>query len=76
MRVIPADTVFISIGDAPDLEFLPADIAVERGFVKVDEDYQTSNPKVFAIGDAVRPGSAHRCYRRRGVAPPRPSTPC
>jgi NADPH-dependent glutamate synthase beta subunit-like oxidoreductase/glutamate synthase domain-containing protein 3/Pyruvate/2-oxoacid:ferredoxin oxidoreductase delta subunit len=55
-EVIPADTVFISIGDAPDLEFLPADIAVERGFIKVDEDYQTSNRKVFAIGDAVRPG--------------------
>jgi NADPH-dependent glutamate synthase beta subunit-like oxidoreductase/Pyruvate/2-oxoacid:ferredoxin oxidoreductase delta subunit len=55
-EVIPADSVFISIGDAPDLEFLSDDIALERGFVKVDEYYQTSNPKVFAIGDAVRPG--------------------
>lgn len=55
-EVIPADSVFISIGDAPDLEFLTEDIALARGFVKVDEHYQTSNPKVFAIGDAVRPG--------------------
>lgn len=55
-EVIPADSVFISIGDAPDLEFLPDDIAVARGFVKVDENYQTSNRKVFAIGDVVRPG--------------------
>jgi pyruvate/2-oxoglutarate dehydrogenase complex dihydrolipoamide dehydrogenase (E3) component/Pyruvate/2-oxoacid:ferredoxin oxidoreductase delta subunit len=55
-EVIPADSVFISIGDAPDLEFLPEDIALDRGFIKVDDDYQTSNPKVFAIGDAVRPG--------------------
>jgi NADPH-dependent glutamate synthase beta subunit-like oxidoreductase/glutamate synthase domain-containing protein 3/NAD-dependent dihydropyrimidine dehydrogenase PreA subunit len=55
-EVIPADSVFISIGDAPDLEFLPDSIAVERGFIKVDGDFQTSHPKVFAIGDVVRPG--------------------
>ncbi|WP_372680409.1 FAD-dependent oxidoreductase [Desulfosarcina sp.] len=55
-ELIPADTVVVSIGDAPDLEFLPGDVATERGFVAVNEDYQTSNPKVYAIGDAVRPG--------------------
>ncbi len=55
-EVIPADTVFISIGDAPDLTFLPEDIAVDRGFIKVDENFQTSDPKVFAIGDAVKIG--------------------
>lgn len=55
-EIIPADSVFISIGDAPDLTFLPDDVAVERGFVKVDENYQTSNRKVLAIGDVVRPG--------------------
>lgn len=55
-EIIPADSVFVSIGDAPDLDFLPDDIAVERGFVKVNEDFQTSNRKVFAIGDVVRPG--------------------
>jgi NADPH-dependent glutamate synthase beta subunit-like oxidoreductase/glutamate synthase domain-containing protein 3/Pyruvate/2-oxoacid:ferredoxin oxidoreductase delta subunit len=55
-EVIAADSVFISIGDAPDLGFLTQDIALEHGFVKVDDHYQSSNPKVFAIGDAVRPG--------------------
>ena len=55
-ELIPADTVVVSIGDAPDLEFLPDDVATARGFVAVNEDYQTSNPKVYAIGDAVRPG--------------------
>ena len=55
-ELIPADTVVVSIGDAPDLEFLPGDVATERGFVAVNEDYQTSNPNVYAIGDAVRPG--------------------
>lgn len=55
-EVIPADSVFISIGDAPDVAFLPDDIALDRGFIKVDEHFQTSNPKVYAIGDIVRPG--------------------
>jgi NADPH-dependent glutamate synthase beta subunit-like oxidoreductase/glutamate synthase domain-containing protein 3/Pyruvate/2-oxoacid:ferredoxin oxidoreductase delta subunit len=55
-EILPADTVFVSIGDAPDLAFLPSEIALERGFIKVDAQFQTSHPKVFAIGDAVRPG--------------------
>jgi NADH dehydrogenase FAD-containing subunit len=55
-ELIPADTVVISIGDAPDLDFLPEDVATQRGFVLVNDDYQTSNPKVYAIGDVVRPG--------------------
>jgi NADPH-dependent glutamate synthase beta subunit-like oxidoreductase/NAD-dependent dihydropyrimidine dehydrogenase PreA subunit len=55
-EVIAADTVFVSIGDAPDLDFLPGEISVDRGYIKVDDHYQTSHPKVFAIGDVVRPG--------------------
>ncbi|MEJ2639309.1 MAG: FAD-dependent oxidoreductase [Desulfosarcinaceae bacterium] len=55
-ELIPADTVIISIGDAPDLGFLPADVASERGYVVVDDHQQTANPKIFAIGDIVRPG--------------------
>ena len=53
---IAADTVIISIGDVPDLDFLPETIVQENGFVKVDERYQTNDNKVFAIGDVVRPG--------------------
>ncbi len=55
-ELIPADTVVISIGDVPELEFLGEDIEIEKGFVKVNEYYQTSNPKVFAIGDVVKLG--------------------
>ncbi len=51
-----ADTVVVSIGDVPDLSFLPEGIETERGFVKVGPDHRTSDPKVFAIGDVVRPG--------------------
>lgn len=53
---IPAETVIVAVGDQPDLEFLPAAIARERGFVCVDEEFRTSDPRVWAIGDAVRPG--------------------
>lgn len=54
--VLPADTVVISIGDAPQLDFLPEAVGTARGFVVVDEHYQTSDPQIFAVGDAVKPG--------------------
>jgi NADPH-dependent glutamate synthase beta subunit-like oxidoreductase/glutamate synthase domain-containing protein 3/NAD-dependent dihydropyrimidine dehydrogenase PreA subunit len=53
---IPADTVIISIGDAPDLEFIPENVAIDGGFVQVGEQFRTSDPKIFAIGDVVKPG--------------------
>ncbi|RPJ15915.1 MAG: 4Fe-4S dicluster domain-containing protein, partial [Desulfobacteraceae bacterium] len=55
-EVLPADTVIISIGDIPDLGFLPESVKTDRGFVVVNEHFQTSEPKIFAIGDAVKPG--------------------
>ncbi len=53
---VPADTVIVSIGDVPDLEFIPETVTTENGFVKVDDNYQTSDPQIFAIGDVVKPG--------------------
>jgi NADPH-dependent glutamate synthase beta subunit-like oxidoreductase/glutamate synthase domain-containing protein 3/Pyruvate/2-oxoacid:ferredoxin oxidoreductase delta subunit len=53
---IPADTVFVSVGDAPVLDFLPESIALDKGFIRVDENFQTSNRQIFAVGDVVRPG--------------------
>lgn len=55
-EVLPADTVIISIGDQPDLDFLPENIATERGHIVVNELQQTTDNKVFAVGDIVRPG--------------------
>ena len=55
-EVIPADTVIISIGDLPDLDFLPESVETERGFIKVNEIYQTTDPQIFAIGDAAKLG--------------------
>jgi NADPH-dependent glutamate synthase beta subunit-like oxidoreductase/glutamate synthase domain-containing protein 3/NAD-dependent dihydropyrimidine dehydrogenase PreA subunit len=55
-ETVPADTVIISIGDAPDLDFLPDDVACEHGFIVTNDLFQTSTAKIFAVGDAVKPG--------------------
>jgi NADPH-dependent glutamate synthase beta subunit-like oxidoreductase/NAD-dependent dihydropyrimidine dehydrogenase PreA subunit len=55
-ETLPADTVIISIGDAPALDFLPDAVTIERGFVSVNSVYRTADDKIFAIGDVVRPG--------------------
>ena len=53
---VPADTVIVSIGDVPDLEFIPETVTTENGFVRVNDNYQTSDAQIFAIGDVVKPG--------------------
>jgi putative selenate reductase len=54
-EIIPGDTIIITIGEAPDLGFLPADIALERGCLKPAADYSIA-PGVFTAGDTIRPG--------------------
>ena len=53
---VPADTVIVSIGDVPDLESIPETVTTANGFVKINDNYQTSDPQIFAIGDVVKPG--------------------
>ena len=55
-EVLAADTVVVSIGDVPDLDYLPESIEIERGFVTVNDIFQTSDPHIFAVGDMVKPG--------------------
>jgi NADPH-dependent glutamate synthase beta subunit-like oxidoreductase/Pyruvate/2-oxoacid:ferredoxin oxidoreductase delta subunit len=55
-ELLPADTVYISIGDAPELDFLTDDIQTEQGYITVNAFNQTSAPDVFAIGDAIKLG--------------------
>ncbi len=54
---VEADTVFASVGQAPDLSFLPPDSALERSRLEtlaVDENRLSTNvPGVFAGGDFV-----------------------
>jgi NADPH-dependent glutamate synthase beta subunit-like oxidoreductase/glutamate synthase domain-containing protein 3/NAD-dependent dihydropyrimidine dehydrogenase PreA subunit len=55
-ELLKADTVVISIGDIPDLDFLGDELTIEKGFVTVDKFGRTSDPRVFALGDVVGPG--------------------
>jgi len=55
-EVLRADTVIVSIGDQPVLDFITEDIESSRGFIKVDKTCRTSDPRVFVIGDAVKLG--------------------
>jgi NADPH-dependent glutamate synthase beta subunit-like oxidoreductase/glutamate synthase domain-containing protein 3/ferredoxin len=53
---LDADMVIMSVGEVPVLDFLPPDVHAERGWITVDDLGRTSDPKVFAIGDATKPG--------------------
>ncbi len=53
---LDADLVIVSIGDKPVLDFLPPSINTDRGYITVNDLGQTSDVKVFAIGDATKPG--------------------
>ncbi len=55
-EVIPAETVIISIGDEPDVDFLPETVRTKNGFIEVNDIFQTTDPQIFAIGDAVKLG--------------------
>lgn len=50
---LEADVVIISIGDLPLLDFLPPGIHTEKGWIAVNGTGQTSDVKVFAIGDVT-----------------------
>lgn len=53
---LDADLVVVSIGDVPIVDFLPPSIHTEKGWIAVNEIGQTSDVKVFAIGDATQLG--------------------
>lgn len=53
---LDADFVVMSIGDVPLLDFLPPGIHTEGGWISVNNDFQTSDVKVYAIGDATTLG--------------------
>ncbi len=50
---IDADFVILAIGDIPMLDFLPPSVHTEKGWIAVNQNYQTSDVKVYAIGDVT-----------------------
>jgi len=61
-ELIPAQTVFISIGDVPALSFLPDSVetinVAGADWITTNDAFVTSDPKVLAVGDVKRPGLA------------------
>jgi NADH-quinone oxidoreductase subunit F len=52
-HIIPADTIIIATGQAPDLSCLPSDIKAGKGIIEVDENGATSRKNYYAGGDAA-----------------------
>ena len=54
-KTFPADIVILAIGVRPDITLAKtAGLAIgERGGIRVDEYMRTSDPDIFAVGDAV-----------------------
>lgn len=61
-ELIPAQTVIISIGDVPILNFLPKSVeTVTIGgadWIKTQESHLTTDTRVLAVGDVEKPGLA------------------
>jgi NADPH-dependent glutamate synthase beta subunit-like oxidoreductase/Pyruvate/2-oxoacid:ferredoxin oxidoreductase delta subunit len=56
-ELIEADDVIISIGERPDLSYVPREWLTDRGMMDVDACGQVVKaPGVFAVGDTVQPG--------------------
>jgi len=54
---LPADVVIVSVGEVPVSDWIPEIIARTKGlWLSVNEFGQTSDPKVYAVGDVVKPG--------------------
>jgi len=54
-RAFPADLVILALGVRPDTTLaVSAGIAIgERGGIRVDEQMRTTDPDIFAVGDAI-----------------------
>jgi len=55
-ETLKADVVLVAIGRRPYTEGLglkEAGVEIDRGFVKVDEDFQTNVEGIYAIGDVI-----------------------
>jgi dihydrolipoamide dehydrogenase len=62
-QAIPCEVLLVAVGRGPVSEGVgleAAGVAIEKGYVKVDEFMRTSLPQVYAIGDIVTvPGRSH-----------------
>ncbi|MGQ9571030.1 MAG: FAD-dependent oxidoreductase, partial [Thermodesulfovibrionales bacterium] len=65
---LDADLLVVAIGEVPIIDFLPPNVHTEKEWIVVNDIGQTSDVKVFAIGDATRPGLAAHAIGQGRVA--------
>jgi NADPH-dependent glutamate synthase beta subunit-like oxidoreductase/glutamate synthase domain-containing protein 3/ferredoxin len=65
---LDTDLIILALGEVPLLDFLPPSIHSEDGWIAVNETGQTSDVKVFAIGDATRLGLAAHAIGQGRIA--------
>ena len=53
---LDVDAVLISIGESPELDYLPKDMAKDRGYLVIDQWGRTSREGLYAAGDVTAPG--------------------
>jgi len=51
----PTDGIFIFIGHTPNTQLFEGQLAMEKGYIKVDDKMKTSVPGVYAAGEACDP---------------------
>ena len=65
------ELVLVSIGRMPNtasLNLENAGISSDRGFITVNENLQTTNPNIYALGDVIpTPALAHSAYNEASV---------
>lgn len=70
-QTLKADVVLVSVGRRPYTENLGLEnvgIETDRGFIKVDQHFQTSTPGIFAVGDVIPgPMLAHKAEHEGAV---------
>jgi dihydrolipoamide dehydrogenase len=70
-KSLEAEAVLIAVGRTPlsrDLGLDTVGIEVDRGFIKINDSFQTACPSVYAIGDVVRPPLLAHKASAEGVA--------
>ncbi len=68
---IEAEAVLVAVGRrplSPGMGLEQIGVEVERGFIRIDDSFQTTCPGVYAIGDVVRPPLLAHKASAEGIA--------
>lgn len=67
-ETLSPDIVLVAVGRKPDLSFINAEIHAERGFLSVNNNFQTNADNIYAIGDVTGKLQLAHCASHQAVA--------